>query len=102
MFSARFGKSIVVTDHARGRMAARAISEVLLQDLIDLDAFGSLAIVECMTSARHRITTPPTALDRRSHPGIGFNQFEGVRNTLGNQIGSVNVFTRNVIERARN
>lgn len=35
MFSKRFGKVIVITDHARGRMAARAISETLLQDLIE-------------------------------------------------------------------
>ena len=35
MFSARFGKAIVITDHARGRMAARSISEALLQDLIE-------------------------------------------------------------------
>ena len=35
MFSERFGKSIVITDHARGRMAARAISEVLLRDMIE-------------------------------------------------------------------
>lgn len=34
MFSERFGKSIVVTDHARRRVAARAISEALLRDLI--------------------------------------------------------------------
>ena len=35
MFSERFGKSLVITDHARGRMAARAISEALLLDLIE-------------------------------------------------------------------
>ncbi len=35
MFSERFGKSIVVTDHARRRIAARAISEALLRDLIE-------------------------------------------------------------------
>ena len=35
MFSERFGKSIVITDHARGRMVSRAISEVLLRDLIE-------------------------------------------------------------------
>ena len=35
MFSERFGKSIVITDHARGRMAARAISEALLRDMIE-------------------------------------------------------------------
>jgi Domain of unknown function (DUF4258) len=35
MFSERFGKSIVITDHARGRMAVRAISETLLRDLIE-------------------------------------------------------------------
>ena len=34
MFSERFGKSIVITDHARGRMAARAISEALLHEMI--------------------------------------------------------------------
>jgi hypothetical protein len=35
MFSARFGKLIVITDHARGRMVTRAISESLLQDMIE-------------------------------------------------------------------
>jgi len=35
MFNERFGKSIVITDHAHERMAARAISEALLRDLIE-------------------------------------------------------------------
>ena len=35
MFSERFGKPIVITDHARERMAARAISEALLLDMIE-------------------------------------------------------------------
>ena len=35
MFSERFGKPIVMTDHARGRMATRAIGEALLRDIID-------------------------------------------------------------------
>ena len=35
MFSERFGKPIVITDHARERMAARAISEALLRDMIE-------------------------------------------------------------------
>ncbi len=35
MFSERFGRSIVITDHARRRIAARAISESLLRDLIE-------------------------------------------------------------------
>lgn len=35
MFSQRFGKSIVITDHARKRMTVRAISEALLHDLIE-------------------------------------------------------------------
>jgi len=35
MFSERFGKSIVITDHARRRMASRAISEALLSDIIE-------------------------------------------------------------------
>jgi hypothetical protein len=35
MFSERFAKSIVITDHARGRMAARAISEALLRQTIE-------------------------------------------------------------------
>ncbi len=35
MFSERFGKSIMITDHARGRMAARAISEALLREIIE-------------------------------------------------------------------
>ena len=35
MFSERFGKSIVITDHARRRMVARAISETLLRDVIE-------------------------------------------------------------------
>ena len=35
MFSERFGKSIVITDHARARMAARAIGETLLRDVIE-------------------------------------------------------------------
>jgi hypothetical protein len=35
MFSQRFGKPIVITDHARERMAARAISEALLRDMIE-------------------------------------------------------------------
>jgi hypothetical protein len=35
MFSERFGKPIVITDHARGRMAVRAISEALLRDIIE-------------------------------------------------------------------
>ena len=35
MFSHRFGKPIVITDHARGRMAARGISDALLHDMIE-------------------------------------------------------------------
>lgn len=35
MFSERFGKSIVITAHARERMAARNISEALLRDVIE-------------------------------------------------------------------
>ncbi len=35
MFSERFRKPIVITDHARERMAARAISETVLCDLIE-------------------------------------------------------------------
>jgi len=35
MFSERFRKPIVMTDHARRRMGARAISEALLRDLIE-------------------------------------------------------------------
>lgn len=35
MFSERFGKSIVITDHARGRMATRGVSEALLHDIIE-------------------------------------------------------------------
>ena len=35
MFSERFGKSILITDHARGRMAVRAVGEALLRDIIE-------------------------------------------------------------------
>lgn len=35
MFSQRFGRSIAITGHARGRMAARAISEALLLEVIE-------------------------------------------------------------------
>jgi hypothetical protein len=35
MLSERFGQSILITDHARGRMAARAISDELLHDMIE-------------------------------------------------------------------
>ena len=35
MFSQRFGKVIVLTDHARERMARRGIDEGLLLDLIE-------------------------------------------------------------------
>lgn len=35
MFSERFGKSIVMTDHACRRMQARGIGEALLRDLIE-------------------------------------------------------------------
>lgn len=35
MFSERFGKSIVMTDHARRRMEARGIGEALRRDLIE-------------------------------------------------------------------
>ena len=35
MFSARFGKPVVVTDHARRRMAERNVNEALLLDLIE-------------------------------------------------------------------
>ncbi len=35
MFSERFGKSVVITAHARERMAARGISEALLHDIIE-------------------------------------------------------------------
>ena len=35
MFSERFGKSIVITAHAAERMAARAIDEALLLDIIE-------------------------------------------------------------------
>lgn len=35
MFSARFDKPVVVTDHARRRMAERSITEALLLDVIE-------------------------------------------------------------------
>lgn len=35
MFSARFDKPVIVTDHARRRMTERGVSEVLLLDLIE-------------------------------------------------------------------
>ena len=35
MFSARFGKPVVVTDHARRRMVERNVNEALLLDLIE-------------------------------------------------------------------
>lgn len=35
MFSIRFGKVVVVTDHARKRMLERAFDDSLLLDLID-------------------------------------------------------------------
>ena len=35
MFSERFGRPIVITDHARERMATRAISEAQLLDMIE-------------------------------------------------------------------
>ena len=35
MFSQRFGKAIVITDHARARMTARGISAALLHDMIE-------------------------------------------------------------------
>lgn len=35
MFSAKFDKPIVVTDHARSRMAERNVSEAQLLDLIE-------------------------------------------------------------------
>ncbi len=35
MFSERFGKSVVITAHARNRMAERGISEALLRDIIE-------------------------------------------------------------------
>lgn len=35
MFSARFDKPVVVTDHARRRMAERGVTEALLLDLIE-------------------------------------------------------------------
>lgn len=35
MLSARFGKLVVITDHARRRMAERNISDALLLDLIE-------------------------------------------------------------------
>ena len=35
MFSERLGKPIVITDPAHERIAARAISEALLRDLIE-------------------------------------------------------------------
>jgi hypothetical protein len=35
MFSERFGKSIVITDHARRRLVARGISDALLKDVIE-------------------------------------------------------------------
>ena len=35
MFSARFQKSIIVTDHARNRMIDRGISDAELLDMID-------------------------------------------------------------------
>ncbi len=35
MFSDRYQKSVVLTDHARSRMGARDISEVLLLDLLE-------------------------------------------------------------------
>ena len=48
LFSERFGKSIVITDHARGRMIARAISETLLRDMIETgEVRGSLFVVRC-------------------------------------------------------
>ena len=35
MFSERFGKPVVITAHARERMAARGISDALLHDIIE-------------------------------------------------------------------
>ena len=35
MISARFGKLVVITDHARRRMTERAISDSLLLDVIE-------------------------------------------------------------------
>jgi hypothetical protein len=35
MFSERFGKSVVITDHARRRMIVRNVSEALLRDMIE-------------------------------------------------------------------
>jgi hypothetical protein len=35
MHSARFGKAVVITDHARARMAERGIDETMLSDLIE-------------------------------------------------------------------
>ncbi len=35
MFSERFKRSVVITDHARQRMIAREISEALLHDIIE-------------------------------------------------------------------
>jgi hypothetical protein len=35
MFSARFAKMVVITDHARRRMAERHIDDSLLNDLIE-------------------------------------------------------------------
>ena len=35
MYSARFGKDVIVTDHAKDRMAERNIDEARLSDLIE-------------------------------------------------------------------
>ena len=35
MFSERFGKPVMLTVHARERMAARGVSETLLHDIIE-------------------------------------------------------------------
>jgi hypothetical protein len=35
MFSERFARPIVTTDHARGHITTRAISDALLRDIID-------------------------------------------------------------------
>ncbi len=52
MFSERFGKPIVITDHARERMAARAVSEALLHDMIERARYG--------TRTRHGSGLPST------------------------------------------
>lgn len=57
MFSQRFQLPVVVTAHARERMAARSMDDALLLDIIDTGVEGTLALGIIGFTSTTRIAT---------------------------------------------